>query len=330
MKKANFGYSTNFLFPIRFLKTSKKTGNRNPNLSTGFKTTGVSEATRKKIATAARALSWCAEPRKIRNSRGEYVQHLLSFVTLTLPSSQTETDAEITKKLLGSYLDRMRKLSLLRNYVWRAEKQRNGNIHYHLITDSYASFSIFKKMWLIVLEKYGYLQPYTAKFSNMSFTEYCRQPFNAKRTPARIAAAYAKGKRENWRNPPCVDVVSIDSPEGVQRYISKYISKVDKDNENIVTGRTWAASSSVSAAVQALKADKEFLKFWYDAATGILKRAIYETDFFSIAKCKLTSILAWFPDIRDRFIKCIRTAFEPCCYYLTYAGLFPEPAKKNR
>lgn len=323
MQTASFTYSTNFLYPVRCVRSRKGNERSLQNLSKGFKTVGISDATRRKIATAARALSWAAEPIKVRNRKGEITTHLISFVTLTLCAEQQHDDAYVTKNILGTFLDRCRKLGIFKNYVWRAEKQRNGNIHYHLLSDSFASFSTIKKMWLIALRSEGYLQRFTEKFSSMSFAEYSRQKFNAEKTPEKVAAAYAAGIRSGWQNPPCCDVVSIDTPEGVSRYVSKYISKSDDDNPNIVTGRTWACSQSVNAAVTGLKSDPDFCKNWYNAGAEILRREVFSADFFSVVKCKLSSIVAWFPDMRRALLQLLRRHFEPCAYHLRYSGFFP-------
>ena len=150
-----YSYTTNFLFPIRYTPCRRVSERSKSNLSRGFKTVGVSDSTRKKIATAARALSWSAVPRKVRNHKGEIVTHLISFITLTLPADQVHDDSFITREILGTFLDRCRKLGIFKNYVWRAEKQQNGNIHYHILSDSFASFSTIKKMWLIAGSREG-------------------------------------------------------------------------------------------------------------------------------------------------------------------------------
>lgn len=316
-----YSYTTNFLFPIRYIPCRRVSEPSKSNLSRGFRTVGVSDSTRKKIATAARALSWSAVPRKIRNHKGEIVTHLISFITLTLPAAQEHDDAFITKEILGTFLDRCRKLGIFKNYVWRAEKQQNGNIHYHLLSDSFASFSTIKKMWLIALRLHGYLQRFTEKFSSMSFAEYCRQNFNKGKHPEKVAAAYAAGTRSGWQNPPCCDVRSVDSTEGVSRYIGKYISKVNPDDPNIVTGRAWACSQSVSSAVKTLKDDKDFCRNWYTAAVEILKKPVFSHDFFSLAKCKLSSIVAWFPELRTLLSQRLEAVFYPCRYFLRYSGM---------
>ena len=154
------------------------------------------------------------------------------FITLTLPSEQIGTDTETTKEVLGTFLDRCRKVGLLSNYVWRAEKQNNGNIHYHLLTDTYASYSMLRNLWFISLRKAGYIDNYRKKFASLSFEEYSRLPFNLKKSLTEVSRAYARGTRNGWSEPPAIDVKAINSADSVNAYVSKYVSK-DKENSGL-------------------------------------------------------------------------------------------------
>ncbi|MGV4586845.1 rolling circle replication-associated protein, partial [Ornithobacterium rhinotracheale] len=59
----------------------------------------------------------------------------LSFVTLTLPSAQKHHD-RVLRKILAKYLDHLKKVYGLKNYLWKAETQKNGNIHFHVLIDT--------------------------------------------------------------------------------------------------------------------------------------------------------------------------------------------------
>lgn len=100
------------------------------------------------------------------------------------------------------------------------------------------------------------MQAYHEKFSNMSFEDYKNQPFQV--DLHKITARFARGTRNKWSEPPCVDTDKADSVEGVSFYISKYVGKESEDNENFVKGRVWGCSQSVSNAVKVFKGDQEF------------------------------------------------------------------------
>lgn len=328
-----YNYTHNGLFPFRTIaKTStkdyilygekKKSEKSLANLNKGFRTLGISDVTRKKIAFACRTLSFASQPRKVRNGKGEYVKHHVLFITLTLPSEQIGTDAETTKEVLGTFLDRCRKIGLLSNYVWRAEKQNNGNIHYHLLTDTFASYSMFRNLWFISLRKAGYIANYRKKFASLSFEEYSKLPFNSKKSIADISRAYARGTRNGWSEPPAIDVKQINSADSVNAYISKYVSK-DKENSGLhVEGRVWGCSQSVSESAKAWKSDKEFAKFWFEAGQAIMRRERKDYDWFSIVLFPLHSVLAWFSDVKKRIENLFKIHFTPCAYWKNSLGLF--------
>lgn len=342
MEIQNYKYGNNGEIPFRYvarrgrsyqenqyLEEDKKTGliqevnlneNSLKNLNKGFEVKGVSLATRKKISKACRVLALAADKKKIKNSKGVYVDHLVSFLTLTLPSEQIHDDKFITKEILGRFLDKCRKLNLLKNYVWRAEKQGNGNIHYHIVTDTYASFSMMKRIWLLALDQFGYVYAYTQKFSKLSFQEYRNLPFNQKRDAAKVASAYADGVRKKWNTPPCFDMDNVSDVSGVAKYISKYVSKNKNSDENIVQGRQWSCSSSVSESVKAFCGNSEFSNYWFNVGHQMLNKQRLDYDYFSIVLCKISSLLSWFPSVLKVVKDILKIHFTPCDFHKNRYG----------
>src|SRR5690606_39568338 len=67
---------------------------------------------------------------------GSTYKFRLSFITLTLPSPQGSiSDKEIKRGPLRMFIQKMGRRYGMYNYVWKAEKQKNGNIHFHITTD---------------------------------------------------------------------------------------------------------------------------------------------------------------------------------------------------
>ena len=81
----------------------------------------------------------------------------LTFITLTLSSRQQHTDTEIKEKLLHPFLDYMIKTYKLKFYVWKAERQRNQNLHFHLIFDKYINYAIIRDRWNHYQDRLNYL-----------------------------------------------------------------------------------------------------------------------------------------------------------------------------
>lgn len=321
VEKNAHAYCNNGYFPFRYVKRSGKNSKSLSNLSHGYRTLGISSATQRKIVKHARVLGISAEPIRVRDNKGNYVQHRMSFITLTLPAEQRHEDKEITNRVLQTFLDRGRKLGLFANYLWRAEKQKNGNIHYHLLTDTRASYTLIYNLWLLSLEMLGYVSRYTKKFESMPFSVYLKLPFNAKSDVNVVSARYAKGVRNFWRKPPCVDVEYLDSLESVNLYISKYVAKEESgDNSNIVTGRVWACSRSLSSAVKEFCSNQDINSFWFNIGMSIMRKKVVRHDYFDYVLFSFTSACAWYPDFACFCAKILRSYITPCSYYSRLMG----------
>ena len=88
----------------------------------------------------------------------------------------------------------------MENYVWRLEFQGNGNVHYHIVTDSYIDYFFALKIWNRIINKLGYVDAYQEKFSKMSLNEYIENSkYHDNNTFDVLAKRYAKGKSVNWK-----------------------------------------------------------------------------------------------------------------------------------
>jgi len=61
-------------------------------------------------------------------------KEFMAFYTITFPQGLTD---ELCYKLFNTWLTRCRKSAGLTSYLWVAERQKNGTIHYHLLTNDY-------------------------------------------------------------------------------------------------------------------------------------------------------------------------------------------------
>ena len=114
-----------------------------------------------------------AQKRDIRNKliAFSYVakrrELVLTFITLTLTSKQVYEDSSYNK-LLNIWLTRMRKDYKNFEYLWVAEKQKNGNIHYHIVTNTYVSISKCNYYWCLILQNSGHKVNMPTKLSSKS------------------------------------------------------------------------------------------------------------------------------------------------------------------
>ena len=181
----------------------------------------------------------------------------MNFATLKLPSKQEHTSDFITKNCLNQLFVEIAKKQDFKNYVWRLEYQKNGNLHYHIATDTYIDFFWLQFTWNRILNKYGYVDAYTRKFAQMDFATY-RKMFskNDNTDFETLQERYAKGCREKWTQPNSVDVKAVFGQNNIAFYISKYMSKSKEDKEQVVlpvcednskNSRLWFCSRSLSA-----------------------------------------------------------------------------------
>jgi len=155
----------------------------------------------------------------------------LNFITLTLSDVQHHSDVEIKNLMLNNFLTRLRQLHNVTMYVWRAETQANGNIHFHIITNVFIHYDVIRKLWNSILKYHG----------------YCN----------------------NHDNPNSTDVHSCKRIRNLAAYLVKYFSKIpDKVHGNVnydssdvflkscynikshlrcIAGRDWGCSYFLSA-----------------------------------------------------------------------------------
>lgn len=202
-------------------------------------------------------LYYLAKSKKVTTYSGKTIYNFkVGFITLTLPSVQRTCTKEVTTNLLNNFLTEIRQRTNMTNYVWRLEFQKNGNVHYHIVTDTYLDYFLVQKIWNRILKLNGYIESYQQKFKNLSLSEYNNLTNKEGKTAYKtIVKRYAKGKRENWENPPTVDTRSVLSKSAIANYISKYFAKDSTDNpiqnkldnqDNSNNLRLWFCSRSLS------------------------------------------------------------------------------------
>ena len=119
-----------------------------------------------------------------------------TILTLTLPASQRHPDNEIKRVCLMRFIENLKKTQNVIFYYWVAEKQKNGNIHFHILTDKFIKWQWVREQWNSRLEKLGYISDFEQKHGH--------------------------------RNPNSTDIESIKNIERTARYVSKYTTKIDQ------------------------------------------------------------------------------------------------------
>lgn len=79
----------------------------------------------------------------------------LAFITLTLSDRQQHSDQFIKEHMLQPFLYWLTRYYDA-CYVWKAESQLNGNIHFHITIDTYVNWKSIRSKWNKLLSKHGY------------------------------------------------------------------------------------------------------------------------------------------------------------------------------
>lgn len=197
------------------------------------------------------AVNWLVASAKFKSvyskQDGVTYKFKINFITLTLPTTNHNiTDKHFTGVMLNKLINALYYNCKLKNYVWKVEAQQNGNIHCHLLTDTFVHHVTLRKIWNKILTKEGLIYQYKKQFSSMDLQQYIQYRLSqGSSDTSRIAAAFKQGQESNWENPNTTDVHSIKKVKDIAAYISKYMSKSETDRR-VLKCRLWACSQSLS------------------------------------------------------------------------------------
>ncbi|MBS9768401.1 MAG: hypothetical protein KGV44_12815 [Flavobacteriaceae bacterium] len=175
-------------------------------------------------------------------------QKFVTFVTLTLPMSQLHSDT-VFRRLQTRFIENLQKTYNVDYYVWKAEAQQNGNIHFHLLIDRFVDKTVIQNLWNSQLDKYGYIDRFE--------------------------------KKHGHRNPPTTKIHGLVKIKNTVSYIMKYMTKVEKGKRPIV-GQLWGCSNSVKKLdyPKFLDFDKEFDEILKLIEDKDIKH-VFSDDYFS-------------------------------------------------
>jgi hypothetical protein len=217
----------------------------------------VSKHAKRKLARALDYLLLMSAPKTGTVPKsGKKFQFRIVFVTIDLPSQQIHTDNEIKAKCWNSFLIELTKYHHVHNYLWRAEKQKNGNLHFHLIIDKFILYNELRKRWNRIINKLGYVDRYQENQMQFHADGFRLRPELLKHwTADQQKKAYLTGVKSNWTSPNSTDIHSIKHISNIKSYISKYMVKNEKEKETnqsistdpkYVCGRIWGCNQKLS------------------------------------------------------------------------------------
>lgn len=213
----------------------------------------VTPGAKKRITKAVTLLIQSTPEKTVKNPvTGKTHPFKLSFITLTVSStSEMLTAKEAHKKLLEPFLLYLRRSHQMKSYIWKAELQKRGQIHYHLTSDCFISHTTLRNKWNEYQSKHGLLDDY----------------FNA----------------QGHYNANSTDVHSVYKVKNIEAYLIKYLAKEGSEAE-ATAGKVWDCSvnlkhNSYFTTTATYHYDKELFK--REHAGNI---EVYRAERFTIIK----------------------------------------------
>lgn len=165
----------------------------------------------KRLKRAIELLVVISDKKKAFNpTTKKYFFFRVNFITLTLPAPQLEhTDKDLKKKLLDPWIKSAKRIFGMRSYVWRAEKQKNGNIHFHIMSNVYMHWEKLRDSWNKQLARLDFIDRFESVHGH--------------------------------RNPNSTDVHSVTGIKNLAAYMVKYMAK-SHETSQAVDGRLWDCS----------------------------------------------------------------------------------------
>lgn len=148
------------------------------------------------------------------------------FITLTLPSIQQHTDQDLHRKALGKFLIYMKRKGYCVNFLWRAERQKNGNLHYHILTDTYIDHKLIKDVWNDIMNNLGYIDQY--KLNQLEKAGHLNLISNEVLNNIKdihLLESHRKKLLEEIPMPNSTDIHHLKSIKNAAAYITKYLNK---------------------------------------------------------------------------------------------------------
>ena len=211
----------------------------------------MSRATRSRVNKIL--LNWMSAIQEHMEER-HYKRHRCEFypvfVTLTLSEKQFHDDNYIKRNYLNRFIIEAKRKWKVENYFWRAEPQKNGNIHFHCILDKYIPREELTSTWNSIQSDY-------------------------------VTAYY---QRTGKTDPPSTQVEKIRSLKRVSLYACKYALKgatwsTDEEGAPIrkIEGRIWGCSA-------ALKAVKALVIPVTEPDRDLIEAELKRIDFYTVQK----------------------------------------------
>lgn len=175
----------------------------------------------------------------------------LAFITLTLSKEQKHDDNYIKEHMLQPFLYWLTRAHKC-NYVWKAETQLNGNIHFHITIDTFIPWRSVRAKWNSILATHGYCKIFQDGTNDAGDAATQIKAIRNEDGMAKIIGGYlTKNSIEEKYHSEFKKLLMDKANEKLQELIDKgnYISQSLQTRlhyTRIVEGRIWGCTESLS------------------------------------------------------------------------------------
>jgi hypothetical protein len=202
----------------------------------------VTLGVRKRLTKAVNLLLQMTKPTWVTNTVTNKLQyHNISFITLKITGGQNITGRQAYDTCFGHFLDWLTRTNGTKLYVWKLEKEKSGQVHYHITTPDFIDYRLIRDKWTSLLRTAGFLDRYAKdhKHFHANSTDIHEvsnvtnlAPYIIKALADNIAAAEKIKKTRNGKD---------------EQTIGAEMGK-DDQNETATDGKIWGCSELLSAS----------------------------------------------------------------------------------
>ncbi len=177
---------------------------------------------------------------------GKRREHVPVFITLTLSGDYITDHRIIKRKLLQNFIKQIKYRYGVNEVFWKAELQKNGRIHFHLVVDRYCPYADVQRIWNSIQEKNEMLIEFEKKYNHL--------------------------------NPPSTHIKSLQNHSNSVGYVMKYVQK-DIEGGAVKGGIFRFSKSLIPLKIFTWNWTTENIDGFYPYMENLVEHSIEDTYF---------------------------------------------------
>lgn len=203
----------------------------------------LSQVAKTKLRNALFLLKLISKPKTVFSKlKKQHFKFKMNFITLDVPYPQLHSDSYYTKHLLDNFLQWAKRYKNMNSYVWKAEIQKNGSLHFHITSNVFIHWKSIANKWDELLSKHGHYNNGTKiPTPEDSASTSVKSVINENELVGYLVKYICKKAAESNY---CERYCSIEENE-ISRQNHNYSNNENKINAHLrreVTCRIWSAS----------------------------------------------------------------------------------------